>query len=109
MSKIIVLKRLANVVTETIIEAIQKKPWTAYVNNTFTVSSVVFEHKHLVSDFLAVEKDQSLLDDLQTEVMNHPKLKELGEDKAARIFKNVWAMIIFNSRGVLEIKSIVEE
>ena len=104
-----VLTKLTEAIAETIVEAIQKKPWTAFINNTFAFSDVALKNKSLVEDFKAVEENPELLEDLKTAVLNHRKVKELGEEKAGRIFNAIWMAIIFNSKTVLEIKSIVEE
>ena len=109
MKKVPVLTELAKVIAETIIEGIQKKPWTAFIDNTFDLGDVAFRNKQLVRDFLAVEKDPELLELVRVQVLDHPKVKEFGEEKGGRIFNVIWGALIYNSKATLRIKSIIEE
>ena len=104
-----VLTTLTEAIAETVIEAIQKKAWTAFIDNTFAFTDVAFRNKQLVEDFKAVEADPQLLEQLKHDVLNHRKVKEIEGEKAGRIFNVIWMAIVFNSKSILEIKSIVEE
>jgi len=109
MGEIKKLDKLTNAVAETVIEAVQGRPWTAFVNNTFDFGNVALGYKQLISDFLAVEADPDLLDNLKQSVLNHPKVKEVGDEKAGRLFIVIWSMIVFNAKGALACKAIIEE
>ena len=104
-----VLTVLTEAIAETVIEAIQKEVWTAFIDNTFAFTNVAFKNKQLVEDFKAVEANPQLLEQLKNDVLSHRKVKEIEGEKAGRIFNIIWMAIVFNSRSILEIKSIVEE
>jgi hypothetical protein len=104
-----VLTLLTETIVETIIEAVQKKAWTAFINNTFALSDVAFRNKALVRDFKAIEENPELLEQLKKDVLEHHKVKELEGDKAGRIFNVIWLAVIFNSKTILEVKGIIEE
>lgn len=103
------LTKLTEAIAETVIEVVQKKHWTMFINNTFAFSNVGLNNRKLIEDFKAVEKDLDLLDQLKDAVLEHPKVKEFGESKGGRIFDVVWMAIIYNSKAALEIKHIIEE
>jgi len=104
-----VLTNLASAIAETVIEAIQKKPWTAFVDNTFDFGDVAFRNKKLVQEFAEVANNPYLLDQVRIDVLSHPKVKEFGEEKGGRIFNVIWQALIFNSKAALKIKAIIEE
>jgi hypothetical protein len=104
-----VLTNLARTIAETVIEAIQKKPWTAFIDNTFDFGDVAFKNKKLVQEFAEVANNPDLLDKVRADVLSHPKVKEFGEEKGGQVFNVIWQALVFNSKAALKIKGIIEE
>ena len=103
------IERLTSVIVETVVEAIQKKPWTAYINNTFDMAGLAFDNKKLAKEFVQINSNPNLLKQIESSVLNHPKLKPLSADKSIEIFRVVWTTIVFNASSILKIKSILQE
>jgi hypothetical protein len=100
------LKRLMLATIETIMEGINKEPWTAFINNGFDFTAVMFNHKLLVDQIQDAAKHPDILQKLEDEIdskfgQQHPKVRQ--------IFKLVWAALIFKVNTIIEISKIVKE
>lgn len=102
------LRRLTFATIETIIEAIEKEHWTAFVNNTFDFTAVVFNNKKLIQQIKEAKNDSSVLKKLEQEMVEKwGKRYELSV--AEKIFKLIWAALIYNTSTCIEIADIVKE
>ena len=91
---------------ETIMEGINKEPWTAFINNGFDFTAVMFNHKLLVDQIQDAAKHPDILQALEDEIdakfgKRYPKVR--------KIFKLVWAALIFKVNTIIEITEVIKE
>lgn len=102
------LKRLTLAIIETIVEGIEKKPWTAFINNTFDFTAVTFNHKQLVEEIMDAKADPEIMEALEQEACEKWADK-YSDHIAKKIFQIAWAALLYNVGATFEIKDVIEE
>lgn len=102
------LKKLMLTTIETIIEGIEKEPWTAFINNTFNFTGVVFSYKQLVKEIQEAKENPAIMEELKQEASNKWGDK-YDNTLISRIFDLIWASILYKVATVIEITNIVQE
>lgn len=102
------LENLMDATIETIIEAIEHKPWHAFINNGVVFTGVAINHEELYAEILAVKENPSVLIEMEKR-----SVEKFGKKKSNRIasiiFRHVWAMIMYNLSSILEIAKELKE
>lgn len=102
------LKKLMLTTIETIIEGVEKEPWTAFINNTFDFASIVFNYKELVEQIKAAKENPQILAELKQEASNKWG-KKYENTLISRIFDLVWAAILYKVATIIEVDKLVRE
>lgn len=102
------LKRLMFATIETIMEGINREPWTAFINNGFDFTGVMFNHKLLVTQIVEAKSNPILLENLEKEAIDKWG-KKYENSLVSKIFKLAWAALLYNVATVAEIDTIIKE
>jgi len=102
------LENLMNTTIETIIEAIEKKPWTAFINNTVAFTGVIINNKGLIEDIKKVQGSPTLITEMEERAVQRFG-KKYENELVSKIFKMVWAAVVFNISTVIAIDEVVRE
>lgn len=102
------LERLMLTTIETIIEGIEKEPWTAFINNTFDFTSVMLNNKKLIVEIVEAKNDPNVMGQLEAKAVDKFG-KRFSNSLVAKIFQLSWAALLFNVATVAEIDKVVRE
>jgi hypothetical protein len=102
------LEKLLNVTIETIMEGIEHKPWTAFINNAVAFTGVMLNNQQLIIEVREVKNNPQYLLDIETKIITKFGNKYESE-LVALIFKHVWGALIYNISTIVAIVEEVKE
>jgi hypothetical protein len=100
------LEKLMLTTIETIIEGVEKKPWTAFINNTFAFTSVVFKYGELISKIEEAKNNPQYLEGLKQKA-NEKWGSKYKDGLVADIFDLIWAAMLYKVATIMEIHDLV--
>lgn len=102
------LENLLNTTIETIMEGIEHKPWTAFINNAVAFTGVMLNNQQLIIEVREVKNNPQYLLDIEAGIINRFG-KKYKSDLVALIFKHVWGALIYNISTIVAIVEEVQE
>ncbi len=102
------LENLMLTTIETIVEGVEKEPWTAFINNAASYTGVMLNYKGLVKDIAEVREEPSKL-----LAMEEQAIKKFGKNYenslVSNIFKLIWSAVVYNISTTISIAELIEE
>ena len=85
---------------ETIVELLDKDPWTSLIDNMASYTGVAFNYKEFIEDLKAVQQNPEQFKILQKEVESELQ-KKTDNERVRIIFRRVWASMVYTSGNMV--------
>lgn len=95
------LEKLLFTILETTVEAIEKKHWTAFINNGFATISILSNLKELGKEIQEVRNNPEMLETLEKLAIN--KYSKHEKELVLKTFRKVYSAIVFNVGTAMDI------
>lgn len=102
------LKNLMNATIETIIEGIEREPWTAFINNTVAFTGVAFNYKELIEQIKETQANPSKLEELE-KAAQQKWGKHYDNTLVHKMFQLIWAAVLYKVNTIIAVKELIEE
>jgi len=102
------LKNLMLATIETIIEGVEREPWTAFINNTVAFTGVAFNYKQLIEEIKETKANPQKLVELE-QAAQKKWGKEYDNTLVQKMFQLIWASVLYKVNTIIAIKELVEE
>ena len=102
------LENLLNTTIETIMEGIEHKPWTAFINNAVAFTGVMLNNQELVKEIKEVKDNPQYLENIERNIIQKFG-KKYENELVGIIFRHVWGALIYNISTIIAITEEVKE